>query len=99
MRASHLAGLTVQDCLAHTQCCAIRAINAQGGAVTMRIREHGDYGHGLEPGTDHDLNCLSCRSEKDAGTPPRITGEDEHEQAACAGPWSGARTVSLATPW
>ena len=43
----------------------------------MRIREHGNYGHGLEPGTDADLNCLSCRAEQDKGTAPRITGEDE----------------------
>ena len=43
----------------------------------MRIREHDDYGHGLEPGTDRDLNCLSCRAEQDKGTRLRITGEDE----------------------
>jgi hypothetical protein len=42
----------------------------------MRVREHQGFGHGLAPGTDHDMNCTSCQSERAAGTPPVITGQD-----------------------
>jgi hypothetical protein len=42
----------------------------------MRVREHHGFGHGLQPGATEDINCLSCKREKDEGTEPKITGED-----------------------
>lgn len=42
----------------------------------MRIREHRGFGHGLRPGTDEDINCPSCKAEKEAGKAPLITGDD-----------------------
>jgi len=41
----------------------------------FRVREHHGYGHGLAPGTDHDMNCLSCKRERAAGQVPVITEE------------------------
>lgn len=29
----------------------------------MEIREHGNWGHGLRPGTTSDINCGSCKRE------------------------------------
>lgn len=29
----------------------------------MEIREHKSWGHGLRPGTTHDINCLACQKE------------------------------------
>lgn len=29
----------------------------------MDVREHQDFGHGLRPGTDRDINCSSCIRE------------------------------------
>lgn len=29
----------------------------------MRVRHHQGFGHGLEPGTDRDINCPSCKRE------------------------------------
>jgi hypothetical protein len=43
----------------------------------MRIRHHHGFGHGLRPGEDRDLNCTSCKSEREAGTEPIITGSDD----------------------
>lgn len=40
----------------------------------MRVREHLGFGHGLQPGTDRDINCLSCISEHVNGVTPVITG-------------------------
>lgn len=42
----------------------------------MRVRNHKGFGHGLRPGTDQDMNCLSCQREQAEGTEPVITGED-----------------------
>ena len=42
----------------------------------MRIRNHGNYGHGLTPGTDHDMNCASCTSERLIGMTPDIEGQE-----------------------
>ena len=42
----------------------------------MRIREHKGFGHGLRPGTDEDINCLSCQKEKAEGKTPVINGKD-----------------------
>jgi biotin operon repressor len=30
-------------------------------------KSHGSWGHGLEPGTQYDMNCLACRKEREAG--------------------------------
>ena len=38
----------------------------------MQIREHRGFGHGLRPGTTHDMNCPSCQAERAAGKPPQI---------------------------
>lgn len=43
----------------------------------MRVREHRGYGHGLRPGEDWDMNCLSCKREKAEGMVPVITGTDD----------------------
>jgi hypothetical protein len=40
---------------------------------SFRVREHHGYGHGLQPGTDHDLNCGSCQRDRTAGVAPVIT--------------------------
>lgn len=45
----------------------------------MRVRHHPGFGHGLRPGTSHDVNCLSCQREHAAGRAPVVTG---HDQAA-----------------
>jgi hypothetical protein len=29
----------------------------------MEVKDHGNWGHGLQPGTTHDMNCTSCRRE------------------------------------
>ena len=29
----------------------------------MEIRNHGNWGHGLKPGTTSDINCPSCKRE------------------------------------
>ena len=29
----------------------------------MEIRNHGNWGHGLRPGTTSDINCQSCKRE------------------------------------
>lgn len=39
----------------------------------MRIREHHEFGHGLAPGTDEDINCNACKAEKALGITPNIT--------------------------
>ena len=39
----------------------------------MRIREHHGFGHGLRPGDDWDMNCPSCKAEREAGKTPVIT--------------------------
>jgi hypothetical protein len=41
----------------------------------MKVREHQGWGHGLNPGTDHDINCISCR--KETGQEPVITGSEQ----------------------
>jgi hypothetical protein len=43
----------------------------------MRVRHHKGFGHGLRPGTGHDMNCASCQREHAAGTTPVITGQDD----------------------
>ena len=49
----------------------------------MRIRWHHGFAHGIGkhnpefPVTDSDMNCPSCRAEKQAGITPVITGEDQ----------------------
>lgn len=43
----------------------------------MRVISHGNWGHGLRPGTNHDINCCACKREVSAGIAPRITGSDE----------------------
>ncbi len=43
----------------------------------MRVREHNGFGHGLRPGTDHDMGCGSCKRERAAGITPVITGQDD----------------------
>jgi hypothetical protein len=32
----------------------------------MAMKHHGNYSHGLRPGEEFDLNCLSCRREMQA---------------------------------
>lgn len=45
----------------------IRFDIAEAGTITegsiMRVRNHQGFGHGLRPGTDSDMNCLSCQRE------------------------------------
>lgn len=43
----------------------------------MRTRWHLSYGHGLTPGTDHDMLCPSCKRERAEGRQPDITGEED----------------------
>ena len=43
----------------------------------MNVRYHRGFGHGLQPGTDHDINCGSCQREGVAGQTPVITGTDD----------------------
>lgn len=43
----------------------------------MRTRMHRGFGHGLHPGSDQDLNCTSCKQEREAGQWPVIAGEEE----------------------
>lgn len=43
----------------------------------MRVIEHQAWGHGLQPGTRHDINCTACLREVAEGTEPRITGSDD----------------------
>jgi hypothetical protein len=43
-----------------------------------RVRQHKGYGHGLRPGTDHDMNCPSCQRDRAAGITPVIE-HDEHD--------------------
>ena len=45
----------------------------------MRIRTHGSFGHGLEPGTDHDISCSICVHERAAGVTPSISGSDDFQ--------------------
>lgn len=47
----------------------------------MRVREHSGWGHGLPPGTNHDINCKACRREKAEGKEPVITGTDTRPPA------------------
>lgn len=39
----------------------------------MRIRNHGNYGHGLREGTDWDMNCPTCQFDRERGNAPVIT--------------------------
>jgi hypothetical protein len=41
--------------------------------IKMRVRNHRGFGHGLNPGTDHDMNCPSCQREREQGVAPDIT--------------------------
>lgn len=43
----------------------------------MRTRLHNSFGHGLAPGSDHDINCQSCTRERREGTAPHIMGSDD----------------------
>lgn len=45
----------------------------------MRSRVHRGFGHGLRPGSDQDLNCTSCKREREAGQWPVIAGEGKEE--------------------
>jgi hypothetical protein len=42
----------------------------------MRTRYHRGFGHGLLPGTDHDMNCIACKRERAEGIKPLIQGTD-----------------------
>lgn len=58
----------------------------------MKTRHHRDYGHGLAPGTDYDINCLHCRRDRvavrevltrkygDMVTPEMITAVIEEQE-------------------
>lgn len=39
----------------------------------VRVRHHKGFGHGLRPGCDSDMNCLSCKREQKEGRRPVIT--------------------------
>lgn len=43
----------------------------------MRVIHHRGFGHGLRPGTNHDINCCSCQREVAEGIEPVITGQDQ----------------------
>lgn len=43
----------------------------------MRIRQHNGFGHGLEPGRNQDINCPSCKQEREANIEPTIEGDDD----------------------
>lgn len=49
----------------------------------MNIRHHNGFGHGLRPGTDYDINCLSCQQERAQGIPPVITVNGKVPAAGC----------------
>lgn len=41
--------------------------------MSIMVRHHKGFGHGLNPGTNEDINCESCKREKTAGQEPSIT--------------------------
>jgi hypothetical protein len=64
----------------------------------VRVTEHQGFGHGLAPGTDQDINCGSCTSEKEQGVEPCITGSDDQAKEFPLDR-SAAFTVLLEQPW
>lgn len=55
-----------------TECTERTAAACREALAGMRVREHHGFGHGLRPGDDQDINCLSCKREREAGAEPVI---------------------------
>lgn len=50
----------------------------KGHEYVFRSRRHRGFSHGLRPGTDHDINCISCQREHERGQRPLITETPLH---------------------
>ena len=55
----------------------------------MEIRYHGNYGHGLRPGETWDMNCPSCKRERDE----ERQAEEQYENGMAAD-WPDERQLN-----
>lgn len=65
------------------------------------VRNHGNFGHSLKPGTIEDINCHECKAEKAAGQEPNITKAGERfRRAGCTCPPDHSEAWHFAAcPW
>lgn len=66
----------------------------------FRTREHGNWGHGLQPGTDADLNCVSCQREDAARTDAQRDFTAACERTVAPGQCTGCEAdAAELIPW